>query len=342
MSPSAAGREEIVVIIAVLGNPGGTNVGESLRRAAISAGHAVLFFNAFDAVRGNRLCRALSWHFGDRRPSGLEDFEAEVVASCMTARPDVLIATGAGPLTEKGLHALRALDILCINYSTDDPWNATHRSRWHLRALRAYHLVFTPRRNNLDDIRRLGCAEVHYLPFGYDDVLFSPPEGAVNETVHDVLFVGGADRDRLAFVTAFMRRGPPVALVGAYWERFSATRSCALGHKPPETLRDLTAAARVNLCLVRRANRDGHVMRSFEIAAIGGCMLAEDTLEHHEIFGADGETTGRTGAARGVCARPHHRWRPQLSRPPRDHPRGCRGCHQQVQVLSVELTPKKG
>ena len=30
-------------------------------------------------------------------------------------------------------------------------------------------------------------------------------------------------------------------------------------------------------------------MRSFEIAAAGGCMLAEDTAEHREIFGEDGE-----------------------------------------------------
>jgi spore maturation protein CgeB len=66
-------------------------------------------------------------------------------------------------------------------------------------------------------------------------------------------------------------------------------RSYALGHRPPEALCTLTAAAKVNLCLVRRANRDGHVMRSFEIAALGGCMLAEDTSEHREIFGPDGE-----------------------------------------------------
>jgi spore maturation protein CgeB len=45
----------------------------------------------------------------------------------------------------------------------------------------------------------------------------------------------------------------------------------------------------VNLCLVRRANRDGHVMRSFEIAAAGGCMLAQDSGEHREIFGPEGE-----------------------------------------------------
>jgi spore maturation protein CgeB len=31
-------------------------------------------------------------------------------------------------------------------------------------------------------------------------------------------------------------------------------------------------------------------MRSFEIAAIGGCMLAEDTEEHRTIFGGDGDS----------------------------------------------------
>ena len=44
------------------------------------------------------------------------------------------------------------------------------------------------------------------------------------------------------------------------------------------------------LCLVRRANRDGHSMRTFETAAMRACMLAEHTEEHEEILGADGET----------------------------------------------------
>jgi spore maturation protein CgeB len=30
-------------------------------------------------------------------------------------------------------------------------------------------------------------------------------------------------------------------------------------------------------------------MRSLEIGAIGGCMLAEDTAEHRELFGPEGE-----------------------------------------------------
>jgi spore maturation protein CgeB len=91
-------------------------------------------------------------------------------------------------------------------------------------------------------------------------------------------------------MTEFMRYGPPVAVAGGYWEQYPALRAYALGIKAPEIIRALTAAATVNLCLVRRANRDGHVMRSFEIAAIGGCMLAEDTEEHRAIFGGDGNS----------------------------------------------------
>jgi hypothetical protein len=91
-------------------------------------------------------------------------------------------------------------------------------------------------------------------------------------------------------MTEFMRHGPSVKVAGGYWEKYPALRTHALGLKPPEIIHALTAAAKVNLCLVRRANRDGHVMRSFEIAAIGGCMLVEDTEEHRAIFGGDGSS----------------------------------------------------
>jgi len=42
---------------------------------------------------------------------------------------------------------------------------------------------------------------------------------------------------------------------------------------PPDAVAALTAAAKVNLCLMRRANRDGHVMRSFEIAGSLGADI---------------------------------------------------------------------
>jgi spore maturation protein CgeB len=275
--------------MAVVGTMGGTHIGGSFARGAAKMGIESIWFDAGQASTGPRLLRSLFWHLGDRRPLHLDRFSNSVVEACARAKPEILIATGIAPLTESALRALGQLGIVTVNYSTDDPWNPAMRSNWHLRALPSYDLVFSPRRSNLDDFRRLGCTRVHYLSFGYDESLFASTTFSGDSPSHDVLFVGGADLDRVSFMTEFMRYGPPVAVAGGYWERFPAFRAHALGIKPPEVIRALTVAAKVNLCLVRRANRDGHVMRSFEIAAAGGCMLAEDTEEHREIFGPEGE-----------------------------------------------------
>lgn len=302
--------------LAIVGNSGGTNIGESLRRAGVAAGHSMLFFDANEAGKGPRLLRSLRWHLMDHRPLRLESVSENVIHACSQARPDIIITTGAAPVTESALCALRGFGICCINYSTDDPWNRTRLARWYLRALPKYDIVFTARRANIGEFKQIGCNNVRYLPFGYDESLFFPAKAQMDTPVHDVLFVGGADRDRITFMTEFVRWGPPVALVGGYWERSPAMRRYSLGMKAPEELRALTVAAKVNLCLVRRANRDGHVMRSFEIAAIGGCMLAEDTSEHREIFGRDGEAvlyfrTAREAAvqARALIANPTERAR---------------------------------
>jgi spore maturation protein CgeB len=275
--------------LAIVGAFTGTHIGASLARAAERQGIAVARFDVEAAMRANWLLRAALWRFGGHRPARLTSFSSEIVAACGRMRPAFMIATGAAPLTRQALRRLRAIGIVCINYSTDDPWNTALRASWHLRALPEYDAVFTTRLANLDCFRKLGCAAVHYLPFGYDDELFSGSPRPSTTPNHDILFVGGADRDRIAFILRFLKSGLSVVLVGGYWNRCAATRHYALGLQPPDSVARLTASARINLCLVRRANRDGHVMRSFEIAALGGCMLVEDTAEHRAIFGPDGQ-----------------------------------------------------
>jgi hypothetical protein len=274
--------------LAIVGGFDGPHVGGSFRRAATNLGIDTTKFDIGDAG-GNRILQAALWRFGDRRPPRMNRFSKSIVTGCTQSKPEVLIATGMAPLTASALRTLRAMGIVCVNYSTDDPWNPVLRALWHLRLLPEYDAVFTTRRVNIGNFADIGCGEVHYLPFGYDEWLVCHRARTLDGPAPDVLFVGGADRDRFAFMTEFLRTGPRVALIGGYWERFRAMRPYALGRQPPEVLCALTTAAKVNLCLVRRANRDGHVMRSFEIAALGGCMLAEDTAEHREIFGTDGE-----------------------------------------------------
>jgi hypothetical protein len=289
--------------LAIVGCFDGTHLGGSLWRAATYLGIDTVNFDVGDALRGSRILRAALWRFGDRRPPAMHRFSKSVVAGCRQSEPQILIATGAAPLTGSALRALRAMGIVCVNYSTDHPWNPALRASWHLRVLPQYYAIFTTRRANIGSFADIGCGEVHYLPFGYDDWLFCRRTQALDVPAPDVLFVGGADRDRVSFMTDFLNTGPRVALVGGYWERFPAMRPYALGLQPPEVLCALTAEAKVNLCLVRRANRDGHVMRSFEIAALGGCMLAEDTAEHREIFGPDGEAVVYFSTAREAAER---------------------------------------
>jgi spore maturation protein CgeB len=302
--------------LAIVGFFDGTHVGGSLWRAAMHLGIDTAKFDVSDAERAHRMLRAALWRFGDRRPPRMYPFSKSVVAGCKQSEPVILIATGAAPLTGSALRTLRAMGIVCVNYSTDDPWNPVLRASWHLRVLPEYDVIFTTRRANIASFANIGCGEVHYLPFGYDEWLFCRQARSFDGPAPDVLFVGGADRDRVAFMSEFLLTGPRVALVGGYWERFPGTRPYAIGPRTPEALCALTAAAKVNLCLVRRANRDGHVMRSFEIAAIGGCMLAEDTAEHRELFGRDGEAvvyfrTAREAAerARSLLADPAERAR---------------------------------
>ena len=128
------------------------------------------------------------------------------------------------------------------------------------------------------------------MPFAFDPGLFSQPiEPSRAAPSHDVVFVGGADKDRAHFFSQFVGYGVAPVLVGGYWQRWPEFRQYALGTMMAEEFTQITAAAKVNLCLVRRANRDGHVMRSFEIPAVGAFMIAEDTEEHRELFGPEGE-----------------------------------------------------
>jgi hypothetical protein len=167
--------------------------------------------------------------------------------------------------------------------------------------------VFSPRQANLVDLRAAGCPTVVYLPFAYspDQHWPAPAQSADQGPAprSDVVFVGGGDADRVPLIAALIGAGLDVALYGSYWDRYRGLRRHARGHADPATLRQVTASARISLCLVRRANRDGHVMRTFEIAAMRGCMLAEETDEHRQLLGAEGEAVVYFNSPRQLVAK---------------------------------------
>jgi spore maturation protein CgeB len=275
----------------LVGNPSPEHIGSHLYKAARSMGIETAVHDVRLATEGPRWATAVSWRLS-RRPLRLGQYGKSLIERCAQFQPHVVICVGIAPVSRNVLLTVRKMGIPVFNYLTDDPWNPGHYARWFLKSLRHYDCVFSPRRANLDDLKSHGCPVVSYLPFAYSEdahLIKDRQTAAEDSSGPDIVFVGGADSDRIPFMTALLQANFSLRLYGGYWERFPATRQHAGGIIQPQEVQRVTAGAKIALCLVRRANRDGHVMRSFEIPVMGGCMLAESTVEHRDLFGEEGQ-----------------------------------------------------
>lgn len=274
--------------LVLVGQSGGTHLGGSLLRAAQKLEIPTSFHDVRQAKSKIKLLNSIWWRARSKRYPLGRQFEAKVLEDVKEKRPTHFLTTGLTPISRRTLERIRDFNTICLHFSTDDPWNPKAGSNWYLESLRAYDRVFTPRQSNIHQLRDLGCLDVVYLPFGYDRALFERvflSEAPVQSG--DVLFVGGGDPERAEFIRAFASAGLKVTLAGGYWADYPDLARHSVGLLSSQQLISATQEHKINLCLVRKANRDGHVMRSFEIAAIGGCMLVEDTKEHRAIFGPD-------------------------------------------------------
>ena len=275
----------------LIGNRGGTNIGASLEGASIKRGLSTQMMESRLAMEAPGWMRLAMWHLMDHTPPRLRSFSKSVFKACEFGGPHVLLTTGMAPVTAGDLARIRTLGIRCANFSTDDPWNPEHRSKWFLQALKEYDTIFTPRQANVDQLQAASRAKVVFLPFGYDPHLFFPANLTSDEKSSfesDVTFAGGADGDRAPYIGALHRAGFKVSLYGSYWERYQETRRLTRGQADPPVLRKAISGAKVALCLVRRANRDGHAMRTYEVPAMKACMLVERTTDHKNLFGPEG------------------------------------------------------
>lgn len=265
------------------------HVGRFFLEEAHSAGIDARIADISEAMGGNAWIRRLKWRLF-KTPMRLDQFSESVFRLVESWHPDLVITTGLCPIHAGALRKIREKGAKLVNYSTDDPWNPAHRSHWFLAALPEYNHVFSTRRANLSDFAGIGCNSVSWLPFGYHPPIHHPVAEVEPQWHSDVAFVGGADRDRVPMLAQILRNGHNLSLWGGYWERFPETRDAARGMADSDILCKVVSSTKCALTLVRRANRDGHAMRTYEVAAIDGPALAEDSEEHREILGQEGDT----------------------------------------------------
>jgi len=184
-----------------------------------------------------------------------------------------------------------ATGAVLVNYATDDPFNAANTTPDLLAGIPAYDIYACTKSAIVDDVRRAGARTVIHTWFGYQPSVHFPEAPATDDEARrfasDVILAGGADRDRLHDLEPLVSTDVSLALYGGYWNRDPRFRPYARGFAIGRDYRLALGGAKIGLCLVRRANRDGHAMRSFEIPACGTFMLAERTEEHLALFRED-------------------------------------------------------
>jgi len=221
----------------------------------------------------------------------IQGLNREFGRACEEFQPDlILVCKGAFLLPDTLKRAKEKTGAVLVNYATDDPFNRRVSTPYLLESIPLYDLYACTKRAIISDVERAGCARAVHVPFGYKpEVHFKEEPQNERERerfAQDVVFIGGCDRDRVPFFRELIRALPNLrlALYGGYWNRWPLFRKYWRGFAVGRDFRLALSGAKIAINLVRRANRDDHVMRTFEIPACGGVLLNERTHFHLETF----------------------------------------------------------
>jgi spore maturation protein CgeB len=216
-----------------------------------------------------------------------------LVEECRQLRPHLVLVLKGLHIAKVEVEEMKRAGAWVVNLNHDDffskyrlNWSRTQRD-----AIPAYHQVLTTRTINVEEVRPLN-SHVEFFPFAYDPEfhrVVGIPEEERKVWDVDVSFVGTYAPHRAMMLEGLVRQLPArYAIYGANWHKlspWSPLRPFVRGRCV--VLEDFAKAiggAKVALGFLRRENRDDYTQRSFEIPACGGCLLAERTSRHQQMY----------------------------------------------------------
>ena len=184
--------------------------------------------------------------------------------------------------------------ISLVNYNPDNPFIFTGRGSGNKNITDSLHLYDLHFTYSLEIEKQLKqkCPGVRIalLPFAYDISSATYEIASHQPEVLKACFLGNPDQQRASFIHRLAEKGVSIDLYGNDWNKYINHNAVTIF--PPVYELELwktLARYRVQLNIMRVHNVNSHNMRSFEVPAIGGIMLAPDTPEHHIFFEADKE-----------------------------------------------------
>jgi hypothetical protein len=215
-------------------------------------------------------------------------------------RPDVMWADKPVFLQPATLKALRAMGILTVNYTIDNPFGPRRDPGWamYMRCIAAYDLHVVQRDKNILDYKDHGARDVVKIQTAYEPTLqFPPPVGwSDKDRDREVSFIGTPYDERPEFLLELKREfGMPVTVSGARWmweRRMNAEEMEEIFAGDEMYLaeyRETIWRSKINLSFLTHSNQDEFAHKSFEIAGCGAFLLAERSAGHAARFVEDEE-----------------------------------------------------
>jgi len=188
-------------------------------------------------------------------------------------------------------------NIKIVSYFLDDISLKHNFTYYYRKSLHIYDCHFTMNKWNVDELIAKGVKNVYHFYNSYSTHVHHPVEVNSKEREYfgcDVGFVGTFEDYRVKCIRHLAENGIKVKIWG--WGANVQTTGMVHPnivlnnvHVFDDDYAKVICATKINLCFLRKINRDTQTTRTFEIPAMGGFMLAERTDDHVILFEEDKE-----------------------------------------------------
>jgi spore maturation protein CgeB len=219
-----------------------------------------------------------------------------ILSETIKYAPDVVMVFKGMEIYPETLKAIKSSGIFLTNYNPDHPFIITMRGSGNQNVTQSvplYDLHFSYSKDLMERFEKEFHIPSVYLPFGFELPESEYQKLETRPEICKVCFIGNPDKIRVNAIKSLLENGIEVDLYGHDWDK----------HITPGTHKNLhifdavyglaywnTARQyRLQLNVFRPHNIGSHNMRTFEIPAVGGIMLAPDSPEHRAFFEADKE-----------------------------------------------------
>lgn len=261
-------------------------------------GHCVVEFRQDDfpmlLSRCGRLNRLFTGKAFDDRC--IQRFNENFLAGIVRSNPEIAWIEKALMLVPRTLERARELlpECIFVCFQDDDPFGFRlgERPLWKhfIEVIPMYDLHLLKKEVDQVEFRRHGARKTALFMHGFYPAIFKPlnPAPIPSQFRRDAAFVGTRVDRRMAVLNELTsKHGIRIDVYGNNWKR-SLLRSRHMKAFHPAVVGEAYAmvigTSRICLGFVSSSNRDEYSMRTFEIPACAGFLLAERTRKHLELF----------------------------------------------------------